>query len=127
MSWKACIALAFALAATTAAAGEFGASIDREESWIDKTGTSAIEIRLTEGRSDNDRVLFINSSSATIDIVDMTMTRIRTIKPNQSVDISETVARDSHIAISVHGSQLIYLELVPGRSVIVSNVEEDAS
>lgn len=127
MSWKACVVLLFAVAAHSAVAGEHGASIDREESWIDRTGTSAIEIRLTEGRSDNDRVLFINSSSATIDIVDMNMTRIRTIKPNQSVDISESVAKDGHVAISVHGSQLIYLELVPGRSVIVSSVEEDAS
>lgn len=121
------VALILAFVASAACAQDFGASIYSEEKRIDESGLSTIELRLTQGKADVDRVLFVNRSDKAIDIVDMNMTRIRTVKPRQSVDVSESVKDAQHVAISIGGGHLIYLELLPGTSVIATNFEEDKS
>ncbi len=124
---KFCAALILASVASAAGAQELGASIDSEEKWFGDTGSSAIELRLTRGTAQVERILFLNQSDKAIDIVDMNMTRIRTIKPRQSVDVTESVEEERHVAISIGGGHLIYLELEPGMSVIAANLEEDPS
>lgn len=124
---KISIVLILVSATHGAFAEEFGASIDSVETWFEGTGPSSIDLQLTRGTAQNDRVLFINRTDKAVNIVDMNMARIRTIKPRQSVDISESVSDDQNVAISIGGEQLIYLEVSPGMSVIAANSEEDAS
>ena len=119
--------LALAMVAGAAQAAELGSGIESEERWSVGTGASAIELRSLQGEAQSERVLFINRSDAAIDIVDMNMTRIRTIKPSSSVDITDSVANDEHVAISIGDGHVIYLELRPGTTVIARNAKEEQS
>lgn len=117
------------LAATGAGAQaeEIGASVTEVERWSTTSQGAALELTLTDGQAQTQRVLFVNDSDATIELFDLTMTSVLRIKPRQTVDMSRVVEGLSMVAVAVEGGPLVYVDVKPGMSLKASATEEDPS
>ena len=124
---KTLLAALLAVSAAGVHAEEIGASVSEVERWSSETHSAVYELTLTNGEALGHRALFIKSSDATIDLFDLTMTRILRIKPRQSIDMSTIVEGRSSIAVSIDGGMLVYVEVSPGMSLKASAAKEDLS
>ena len=114
--------LAISSLSLSATADELGTSIDQFETWKIQSEQTTFEIQVARSETPRGSVLFVNRSSETIDILDLNMSIVRTIKPFQTVDISASIDSGQTVAVEIDGG-VVYLELDPGTSIITREEE----
>ena len=119
------IYIAFLLfAAASAAAADQKARVQVDEPvqiQVAGTPTQMVIARSPGGRGK----LVVNRSDESVEIFDMNLTRLEVIKPWQALSVQESLHGDATVAISVGGSDFVYVDFVDGTVATIKSEQED--